>query len=342
MPKNTQPTGIYDPNTGAFIPAAQPKKKGKTWLWILIIIFAVLILGKCAGMGAKNGSAPAEETETEQPAPASDPAAEPEPPAETSAPEDPAVPAPEPEPAAVPAPEPEPEPEPEPGTPEWNRAFIEKNQSSIIAAAKMTMDDSGEDCKFPSLAPQKWTITMFDESAVIATTDITFRGNPGDFVFVGEPKFDASGKMTGTVNHYLEAGGIILYTDGYCDEVFDTLRGWFGNPEKIEGTYVTEGYDPDGTYLAAVISGEEIEVYWMADRGQTMALYWAGSFTQPTGTDEYSFDSANDTAKTAAAVLASSDPTKAMIVKNGTVRFSVSVQGVTKSIRLVPWKNGVS
>lgn len=241
-------------------------------------------------------------------------------------------------PETVPELEPEPEqPEgSEPGTPEWNQAFIEENKYAIITAAKMTMDDSGEEYEIPSLAPQRWTLVMFDDSAVAASTDITFRGKNGTYLFVGEPVFNDEGKMAGTTNHYVEACGIILYTDGYCNDVFDTMRGWFGNPGEINGLFVTEGYDPDGTYIAASVSGEEIEVYWMSNRGQTALLYWAGSFTQPSGEEEYTFDSVNDTSKTENALFASNDPTKPMTVKNGTISFSATFQGVTKEFRLIP------
>ena len=71
-----------------------------------------------------------------------------------------------------------PESEPEPGSPAWNRAYIDSHKNEVIAAAKLSMDASGEEYSFPSLASQDWTIVMFDDSAVAAASDIRFRGIP--------------------------------------------------------------------------------------------------------------------------------------------------------------------
>lgn len=102
------------------------------------------------------------------------------------------------------------------------------------------------------------------------------------------------------------------------------------------GTYTEENADPSSTYMRAEISGDVIEINWIMDSGETVALYWAGTFQQPTGADDYTFDSANDTEKTGSALLASGDPTKEMTVSGQSISFSVTAMGVTRTVRLIP------
>lgn len=81
-----------------------------------------------------------------------------------------------------------------------------------------------------SLAPQRWTIAMFDDQdAVIGMTDITYDNQQGQYIYVGTLNFDDTGKVVGAQPHYLEVNGTVLGDDGYCDDVFDTLRQLGGN-----------------------------------------------------------------------------------------------------------------
>lgn len=107
-------------------------------------------------------------------------------------------------------------------------------------------------------------------------------------------------------------------------------------PYTFAGTYTEENADPASTYMRAEISGDEIEISWIMDGGETVALYWAGTFTQPTGAEDYTFESANDTEKTGSALLASKDPTKEMTVSGQSVSLSVTMMGVTRTVRLIP------
>ena len=100
---NNNPNGYYDPQTGAFVPFAAPKKKKSlTWLYILIVAALALMITKCAADYAKENGYADEPAETEAEA------------AETveasAVPDEPEA---EPEPEPEPEPEQEPEPEPE-------------------------------------------------------------------------------------------------------------------------------------------------------------------------------------------------------------------------------------
>ena len=340
MSNRDQPTGYYNPETGEYIETVKTKaamKRGgpavPAAIGIAVLLFLVLPLWiaiiHSAARRAETREGIAKEEQIE-----SDPESEQGSVTDTAADNTKTD--------AEVNEKPEPESEPEPGSPAWNRAYIDSHKNEVIAAAKLSMDASGEEYSFPSLASQDWTIVMFDDSAVAAASDIRFRGKSCTFFYVCTLHFNEAGKLVSTSNHHIEADGIILYTDGYCDDVFDVMLGRQGNPEIIDGAYVKEGYDPDGSYMAAIIRNDVIDVYWMENRGQTIALYWSGTFVQPSGTDEYSFDSVNNTEKTASSVLASNDPSKSIRVKNGTISFDVAVSGEPTTIRMVPWENGIS
>ena len=87
-------------------------------------------------------------------------------------------------------------------------------------------------------------------------------------------------------------------------------------------------------YQVATIKGDSIKVDWVSDGGDTTSLYWAGSFTAPTSADASSWRSANDTAKTSKALLASSGKTKTFTYDNGEISYKVSALGTTTTVRL--------
>lgn len=112
---------------------------------------------------------------------------------------------------------------------EANKEFIEKYDNEIIVAAKMSLDNfiSGYDM---SLAPQRWILAKFDDQdAVIGMTDISYNNQNGKYIYVGTLEFDDSGNVISAKPHYLEVNGTVLGDDGYCDDVFDTIKQLTGN-----------------------------------------------------------------------------------------------------------------
>ena len=106
--------------------------------------------------------------------------------------------------------------------------FAKKYDTDIVVAAKMTLDNyiAGYDI---SLAPQKWTISKFDDTdTAIAMTDITYNNQVVKYIYVGTLNFNASGKVESATPHYVEVGGNVLGNDGYCDGVLDNIRALSG------------------------------------------------------------------------------------------------------------------
>lgn len=92
--------------------------------------------------------------------------------------------------------------------------------------------------------------------------------------------------------------------------------------------------DPENSWQSATITGDTIEVNWVADGGDTKSLYWAGTVEVPAEGESFSFDSANDTTKTESAMLASSDPTKTFTYENDELSYEVTAMGTTMTVRL--------
>lgn len=114
-------------------------------------------------------------------------------------------------------------------TSESNTDYIKKYGSDIVVAAKMTLDNFISDYKM-SLATQNWTLAKYDDNdAVVGITDITYQGVKCKYLYVGTLNFDDSGKVVSAKPHYVEVNGVVLGDDGYCDDLFETLKEFEGN-----------------------------------------------------------------------------------------------------------------
>lgn len=103
--------------------------------------------------------------------------------------------------------------------------IIKKYDNDIVVAASMALDQFITDYDI-SLAPQRWTLAKFDdtETTVIATTDISYKGENGKYIYVGTLNINDSGKVESAKPHYLEVNGEVLGDDGYCTDVFDKVK----------------------------------------------------------------------------------------------------------------------
>lgn len=107
-----------------------------------------------------------------------------------------------------------------------NKQFIEDHATDIVVAAKLALDQFIDEKSYKlSLAPQKWTLTKFDDTptTVIGTTDITYNDIKTTYIYVGTLEIDSSGKVTSAQPHYVAIGNLVLGDDHYCDEVFSKL-----------------------------------------------------------------------------------------------------------------------
>ncbi|GAB3410153.1 hypothetical protein GCM10027515_30140 [Schumannella luteola] len=105
-------------------------------------------------------------------------------------------------------------------------------------------------------------------------------------------------------------------------------------PADLVGTWKQSNSSSPDTYQEATITADAIEINWVSDGGDTKSLYWAGTFSAPTAAGKYTWTSANDTAKTDSAILASSDPTKDFTFEGDEISYSVSALGTTTTVRL--------
>jgi hypothetical protein len=105
-------------------------------------------------------------------------------------------------------------------------------------------------------------------------------------------------------------------------------------PADLTGEWVQSNSKSEDSYQAATITADTIEISWVADGGDTVSLYWAGSYEAPSSAGSFSWDSANDTSKTDSAMLASGEPTKEFSFENDVISYQASALGTTMKIEL--------
>lgn len=104
-------------------------------------------------------------------------------------------------------------------------------------------------------------------------------------------------------------------------------------PDLI-GEWKQNNSNSDDSYQVATITDGIIEIFWYTKSTETKSLYWSGSFTAPSATGDYSWDSTNNKEKTSSALLASGDDTKTFTYSSGELSYSVSVLGSTQTVKL--------
>lgn len=105
--------------------------------------------------------------------------------------------------------------------------------------------------------------------------------------------------------------------------------------ESLVGNWEEKGKGE--SYHAGYISANTIEIYWVSDGGESLSLYWSGSYDNPSEIgNEYTWESVNDKEKTAFALLASGDDTKTFTYKDGELTYTASALGTTKTVHLIP------
>lgn len=105
-------------------------------------------------------------------------------------------------------------------------------------------------------------------------------------------------------------------------------------PADLTGDWVQSNSKSEDSYQAATITADTIEINWVADGGDTVSLYWAGSYAAPTAEGSFTWESVNDTSKTDSAMLASGDPTKEFTYENDVISYQASALGTTTKIEL--------
>lgn len=50
---------------------------------------------------------------------------------------------------------------------------------------------------------------------------------------------------------------------------------------NLSGTCKQSNSKLDDSYQEAVISGDQIEIFWVSDGGDSKSLYWAGTYEAP-------------------------------------------------------------
>lgn len=107
-------------------------------------------------------------------------------------------------------------------------------------------------------------------------------------------------------------------------------------PADLRGNWAEADHTAEDTYMSAVVTDTTIEVYWTNDSEESTSIYWIGTYTAPTESGDYTWESVKDAERTESALLASRDDTKTFTYSNGEITYSQSALGTTKTVHLVP------
>lgn len=106
-------------------------------------------------------------------------------------------------------------------------------------------------------------------------------------------------------------------------------------PLDLTGEWKQVNSNAEDSYQVATIGDGTIEVSWVGDGGDTKSLYWVGTYVAPTeATDNYTWESQNDTEQTANAIMASGDETKTFTYENGTLSYELTALGTTMTVKM--------
>ncbi|WP_182515527.1 hypothetical protein [Curtobacterium pusillum] len=88
-------------------------------------------------------------------------------------------------------------------------------------------------------------------------------------------------------------------------------------------------------WMSATITSTTITANFVTDGGDTVSLFWVGTYTAPgDATSPYTWTSTRDKAATDSALLASTDDTKVFTYEDGELSFPVSIAGSSTTVRL--------
>ena len=105
------------------------------------------------------------------------------------------------------------------------------------------------------------------------------------------------------------------------------------SPLDLTGEWKQVNSNSEDSYQVATISDSSIEVNWVSP--DSKSLYWAGTYEAPTeAVDSYSWDSENDTSKTANALMASDAETKTFSYKDGKLSYELTALGTTMTVEM--------
>lgn len=106
-------------------------------------------------------------------------------------------------------------------------------------------------------------------------------------------------------------------------------------PLDLNGDWVQTNSNSESSYQAPKISDGQIVIDWVNEAESTKALYWAGTYVDPTDdVESYTWDSVNDTTQTDSALMASGDPTKTFAFDGDVLTYELTAMGVTMTVEM--------
>lgn len=88
-------------------------------------------------------------------------------------------------------------------------------------------------------------------------------------------------------------------------------------------------------FQTGTVKNNIIEIFWVNTENNSKALYWSGTYSKPDNySNDFSWDSLNNTEKTKGALMASNDTSKTFTYKDGIISYDVTAMGITQTVKL--------
>lgn len=104
---------------------------------------------------------------------------------------------------------------------------------------------------------------------------------------------------------------------------------------NLAGGWKQSNSQSETDFMTAAIADGVISIDWEMGSEDMTAVYWVGTFEAPEdATEPHSWISKRDAAATDTALMASTDDTKEFTYEDGTISFTVSIQGESATVEM--------
>ena len=102
----------------------------------------------------------------------------------------------------------------------------------------------------------------------------------------------------------------------------------------LNGLWLQKGYEDKDTYMIALIEADYLQIMWFMDNGETIMMYWEGTFEAPVSPGNYTWESKNTLE--GFHLMSSDAESKVFSYTDGDIVYDVTMLGETATVHMIP------
>lgn len=102
----------------------------------------------------------------------------------------------------------------------------------------------------------------------------------------------------------------------------------------LNGLWLQKGYENKDTYMIALIDADYLQIMWFMDNGETIMMYWEGTFEEPASPGNYTWESKNTLE--GFHLMSSDAESKVFNYTDGDIVYDVTMFGETATVHMIP------